>query len=57
MPGSSVVEPPPKLSEELEKMPYEPLLPIEKKLILWSISLGVVLLGTLVWISQTLFHE
>ena len=39
-------EAPPKLAEELEKMPYEPLLPIEKKLILWSILLGVFLLGT-----------
>jgi hypothetical protein len=46
----------PKLSEELEKMPYEPLLPIEKKLIVWSISLGVFLLGVLVWINQMFFH-
>lgn len=46
----------PKLSEELQKMPYEPLLPIEKKLILWSILLGVFLLGALVWLNQTFFH-
>ena len=46
----------PKLAEELQKMPYEPLLPIEKKLILWSLGLGVFLLAILVWISQTLFH-
>ncbi len=45
-----------KLSEELQKMPYEPLLPIEKKLILWSLGLGVFLLAILVWISQALFH-
>jgi hypothetical protein len=45
----------PKLSEELKKMEYEPLLPIEKKLIAWSIGLGVVLLGILVWISYTFF--
>ncbi|HUI54298.1 MAG TPA: hypothetical protein VLY04_04965 [Bryobacteraceae bacterium] len=45
-----------KLAEELQKMPYEPLLPIEKKLIGWSVLLGVVLLGVLVWLSQTLFH-
>jgi len=47
----------PKLSEELEKMPYEPLLPIEKKLIGWSILLGLFLLGTLMWINQALFHD
>lgn len=47
----------PKLVEELEKMPYEPLLPIEKKLILWSISLGVFLLGVLIWVDQTFFRS
>ena len=46
----------PKLSEELQKMAYEPLLPIEKKLILGSIVLGVFLLGVLVWLNQALFH-
>ncbi len=46
-----------KLADELENMGYEPLLPIEKKLILWSISIGVVALGALVWISQTFFVE
>ncbi len=45
----------PKLSEELKKMEYEPLLPVEKKLIVWSIGLGVVLLGALVWVSYTFF--
>jgi hypothetical protein len=45
----------PKLSEELKKMEYEPLLPVEKKLIGWSIGLGVVLLGILVWVSYTFF--
>ncbi|WP_353683597.1 hypothetical protein V4D30_06880 [Thermodesulfovibrio sp. 3907-1M] len=44
-----------KLKEELEKMEYEPLLPIEKKLIVWSIGLGIVLLIVLVWISYTFF--
>ena len=34
----------PKISEEIKKMPYEPLLPIEKKLIGWSLGLGIVLL-------------
>ena len=47
----------PRLSEELEKMPYEPLLPIEKKLILWSVLLGVFLLGALVLLNQALFHS
>lgn len=45
----------PKLSEELKKMEYEPLLPVEKKLISWSIGLGIVLLGILVWVSYTFF--
>ena len=45
----------PKLSEEIKKMEYEPLLPVEKKLIGWSIGLGVVLLGVLVWVSYTFF--
>ncbi len=45
----------PKISEELNKMEYEPLLPIEKKLILGSIILGVVLLVILVIISKSFF--
>lgn len=45
----------PKLAEEIQKMEYEELLPVEKKLIGWSIGLGVVLLGILVWISYTFF--
>ncbi|MEW5805002.1 MAG: hypothetical protein AB1847_23190 [bacterium] len=45
----------PKLAEELQKMEYEPLLPVEKKLISWSIILGTVLLGMLVWVSYTFF--
>jgi hypothetical protein len=50
-----IMEKEPKLSEELKKMEYEPLLPVEKKLIGWSISLGLLLLGILVWISYTFF--
>jgi len=46
----------PKLSEEIEKMAYEPLLPIEKKLIAWSIIIGVVLIVILVWVSHTFFE-
>lgn len=45
----------PRLAEELKKMEYEPLLPVEKKLIGWSIGLGIVLLGLLVWISYIFF--
>jgi hypothetical protein len=45
----------PKLSEELKKMEYEPLLPVEKKLIGWSIGLGVSLLFILYWVSATFF--
>lgn len=46
----------PKLAEELHKMQYEPMLPVEKKLVLWSVSLGVILLGLLMWASHTFFH-
>jgi len=44
-----------KLAEELKKMDYEPLLPVEKKLIRWSICLGVSLLFLLYWLSITIF--
>jgi hypothetical protein len=39
------------LREEL-KAPVEPLLPIEKKLIGWSLGLGIVLLVVLVGINH-----
>jgi hypothetical protein len=42
-------------TEELSKMEWEPLLPIEKKLIGWSISLGVVLLFVLYFVSAEFF--
>lgn len=45
----------PRLIDELKKMEYEPLLPIEKKLIGWSIGLGAGLLAILVWVSYTFF--
>ena len=44
-----------KIADELKKMEYEPLSAVEKKLILWSIGLGIVLLGILIWISYTFF--
>lgn len=43
------------LAREMEAMACEPLLPVEKKLIAWSLALGVVLLGVLVWVSQVFF--
>ena len=46
----------PKFAEELKKMQYERLLPIEKKLVLWSVLLGLFLLGALVWVNQALFR-
>jgi len=39
----------------MQKMPYEPLLPIEKKLIGWSLTVGVVLMVILIFISRTYF--
>ena len=34
-------------------MEAEPLLPIEKKLIAWSLILGVVLLAVLIWTGNS----
>ncbi len=45
----------PSIATELAAIPYEPLLPAEKKLIAISLLLGVVLLGVLLWISATFF--
>ncbi len=45
----------PKLADEIKKMEYEELLPVEKKLIAYSLILGAVLLGILVWVSYTYF--
>jgi hypothetical protein len=45
----------PKIGQEMQKMPYEPLLPIEKKLIGWSLGLGIVLMVILILISRALF--
>ena len=46
------------LVKELDQMDteYEELLPIEKKLIGWSITIGVIALGVLVWLSHTYFE-
>jgi hypothetical protein len=45
----------PKLSDELKKMEYEPLLPVELSLIRWSIGIGVASLIILYWVSATFF--
>ena len=45
----------PKLADEIKKMEYEPLLPIEIKLIVWSVGLGTALLALLVWVSYRFF--
>jgi hypothetical protein len=45
----------PKIGEELKKIPVEPLLPVEKKLIGWSLSIGVVLLVLLALLNRYLF--
>jgi hypothetical protein len=45
----------PKIADELRKMEYEPMLPVEKKLVGWSIGLGILLLAILVWVSYTFF--
>ena len=45
----------PRLADEIQSMEAEPLLPIEKKLIGYSLILGVVLLGILIFISYRFF--
>lgn len=45
----------PKIADELRRMEHEPLLPVEKKLIAWSIGLGVAALAALVFISEAFF--
>ena len=46
---------PGRIGEEIAKIPYEPLLPIEKRLIAWSLVLGVALMGILFWVSHRFF--
>jgi hypothetical protein len=42
----------PNIRDELRNAPVEPLLPIEKKLIGWSLGTGIVLLVILVGINH-----
>ena len=42
----------PKLADEMGKMAHEPLLPVEKALITWSLAVGIVLLIVLAVISR-----
>lgn len=43
------------IAEELQKMEYEPLIPIEKKLIIWSLAIGVVSIVLLYVINAAFF--
>jgi hypothetical protein len=52
-PNDAAMEP--SLVQEMAAIPYEPLLPIEKKLIAGSLLLGFLLLGLLLWLSQLWF--
>jgi hypothetical protein len=42
----------PTIKDELNKAGHEPLLPIEKKLIVWSLVLGIVLLVVLAFLNR-----
>ena len=44
-----------KVAEEIKKMEYEPLLPVELSLIRWSIGIGVGSLFILYYLSKRLF--
>ncbi len=44
-----------KIGEELKKMEYELVLPIEKKLIAISLVSGLALLGFFIWTSYRFF--
>jgi hypothetical protein len=44
----------PEIERELRNAPVEPLLPIEKKLIGWSLGIGLVLLAILLAVNHFL---
>jgi hypothetical protein len=45
----------PKFADEIKSMERQPLLPVEKQLIGWSLGLGIFLLALLVWVSGKFF--
>ncbi len=45
----------PKIRDEIKQMQRESLLPVEKRLIVGSLVLGIVLLAVLIWISHRFF--
>jgi hypothetical protein len=45
----------PKVSEEMKKMEWEPLAPVELALVRWSVGIGVGSLFILYWLSKVLF--
>jgi hypothetical protein len=49
-----VPQEPEKIADAMGKMRHEPLLPIEKKLIAWSLGTGIVLLVVLAALSRML---
>lgn len=53
--GAGGITPEAIMAEELARVPDEPLLPIEKKLIVYSLLLGLVLLGVLWWLGAAYF--
>ena len=48
-------EPQSEIAKEMAAIPYEPLLPIEIKLIVWSLVVGAALLVVLCWSCFTFF--
>jgi hypothetical protein len=54
-PKPSGVETESKVGDALANIPYEPFLPVESKLVAWSLIVGLSILGALVWLSQRFF--
>jgi hypothetical protein len=44
-----------RISEELARVSDEPFLAVERNLVVWSLILGVGLLGVLIWVSSAFF--
>lgn len=47
----------PKIADEMRQMEHEPLLPVEKKLIVWSLVSGVALCWLLIWVAHRFFSR